>query len=170
MYWADTVIESLKASELGIVAYVPDAVTWRVLSRLEDDPYFHVVPTSREDEAIGIVSGAYAAGKRGAVFMQSSGFGNCINALSSLCIPSLIPFPMFVSLRGDLGEHNVAQIPGGRAVAPIMDALGLQHFSPTREEELPTVLNGAIQLCYAGRLPVGLLLTTLLTGGKGGPS
>ena len=98
MYWADTVVESLKASELGIVAYVPDAVTWRVLSRLEDDPYFHVVPTSREDEAIGIVSGAYAAGKRGAVFMQSSGFGNCINALSSLCIPSLIPFPMFVSL------------------------------------------------------------------------
>ena len=96
------------------------------------------------------MSGAYAAGKRGAVFMQSSGFGNCINALSSLCIPSLIPFPMFVSLRGDLGEHNVAQIPGGRAVAPIVDALGLQHFSPTCEEELPTVLNGAIQLCYAG--------------------
>ena len=51
-----------------------------------------------------------------------------------------------------------------------MDALGLQHFSPTREEELPVVLDGAIQLCYAGRLPVGLLLTTLLTEGKSGPS
>ena len=168
MDWTDIVVESLKANELNIVAYVPDVVTWRVLGKLESDPAFRMVSAAREDEAIGIVAGAYAARKRGTVFMQSSGFGNCANALGSLCIPYRIPIPMFISVRGELGEFNMAQVPIGKAVAPTLDALGLQHFAPSREDELRTVLEGAIQLCYAGRLPVGVLLSTLLTGGKSG--
>ena len=63
MDWTDIVVESLKANELNIVAYVPDVVTWRVLSKLESDPAFRMVPAAREDEAIGIVAGAYAAVK-----------------------------------------------------------------------------------------------------------
>lgn len=170
MDWTDIVVETLKSNQLDIVAYVPDTVTWRVLDKLESDTAFRVVPASREEEAIAIVAGAYAAGKRGAVFMQSSGFGNCINVLGSLCIPYRIPLPMFISMRGGLGEFNMAQVPVGKAVAPILDTLGLQHFAPTRKEELSTVLDGAIQLCYSGRLPVGVLLPTLLTGGKRGPT
>jgi len=170
MDWTDIVVETLKSNQLDIVAYVPDTVTWRVLDKLESDTAFRVVPASREEEAIAIVAGAYAAGKRGAVFMQSSGFGNCINALGSLCIPYRIPLPMFISMRGGLGEFNMAQVPVGKAVAPILDTLGLQHFAPTRKEGLSTVLDGAIQLCYSGRLPVGVLLPTLLTGGKRGPT
>ena len=168
MEWTDVIVERLRASQLSIVSYVPDKVTWRVLSKLEADPFFHVVPAAREDEAIGIVAGAYAAHKRGAVFMQSSGLGNCVNALGSLCIPYRIPMPMFISMRGGLGEFNVAQVPVGKAIPPILDALGLQHFSPTRKEELRAVLDGAIELTYAGHLPVGILLPTLLTGGKRG--
>ena len=123
--WPDIVVESLRRHDLEIISYVPDVVTWKVLSRLERDPAFRIVPTAREDEAIGIVAGAYAARKRGAVFMQSSGFGNCVNALGSLCIPYRIPVPMFISIRGGLGEFNMAQIPMGKAVAPILDAMGL---------------------------------------------
>jgi sulfopyruvate decarboxylase alpha subunit len=170
MSWPDIIIQSLREHDVRLIAYVPDSVTWRVLSKLEDDPTFRLVPATREDEAMGIIAGAYAAKKRGAVFMQSGGLGNCVNALGSLCIPDRIPFPMFITLRGELGEFNMAQIPLGKAVAPILDVLGLQHFTPTREEELRTMLDGAIQLCYAGRLPVGLLLSTLLTGGKDGAS
>ena len=166
MEWTDVIVESLKASQHDIVSYVPDRVTWRVLSKLEADPYFHMVPTAREDEAIGIAAGAYAANKRAAVFMQSSGLGNCINALGSLCIPFRIPMPIFVSIRGELGEFNEAQVPVGKAVGPILETLGLQHFTPTRKEELQALLDGAIELTYAGRLPVGVLLPTLLTGGK----
>ena len=161
-------MQCLKEQGVGIVSYVPDVVTWRVLSRLEDDPYFRVIPATREEEALGIIAGAYAAKKRGAVFMQSSGFGNSINALTTLCIPYRIPFPIFISMRGDLGEFNLAQIPGGKAVRPILDAVGLQHYTLTRKEEVSSIVSGAIELCYAGRLPVGLLLSTMLTGGKRG--
>ena len=170
MNWAESIVQALKNWNTSLIAYVPDISIHQVTSLIEADPFFHLVSATREEEAIGIVAGAYAARKRGAVFMQSSGFGKCANALGSLCIPYRIPMPMFISVRGELGEFNMAQVPIGKAVAPILDALGLQHFAPTRKEELRFVLDGAIELCYAGRLPVGVLLPTLLTGGKSGPA
>ena len=88
------IIESLKENDVSLIAYVPDGVTWQVLSKIEQDPYFKMVPATREEDNLGIVAGAYAANLRGAVFMQSSGFGNCLNALGSFCIPFRIPFPM----------------------------------------------------------------------------
>ena len=56
--------------------------------------------------------------------LQSSGLGNSLNALTSLILPYQIPMLMVVSMRGDAGEWNAAQVPMGRAVAPILDALG----------------------------------------------
>jgi sulfopyruvate decarboxylase alpha subunit len=131
MGWPEIVMQSLKDHEVNIIAYVPDVVIWRILSKLENDPYFRVVPAAREEEAMGIIVGAYAAKKRGAVFMQSSGLGNCINALGSMCIPWRIPFPFYISMRGESGEFNPAQMPMGKAVRPILDAMGLAHFTPS---------------------------------------
>ena len=93
MAWVEQIVQGLKDADVGLIAYVPDGVTWRVLRQMEADPFFHMVPTTREEEAVGIISGAYAAGRRGAVFMQSSGFGNSINALATLNIPYRIPVP-----------------------------------------------------------------------------
>ena len=81
--WAETIAHCLKESEVSLIAYVPDVSVVRVTELLESDPFFHVVPATREEEAIGVASGAYAAGRNAAVFMQSSGFGNCSNALAS---------------------------------------------------------------------------------------
>lgn len=170
MSWPEIVIQSLKDHEVNIIAYVPDVVTWRILSKLENDPYFRVVPAAREEEAMGIIAGAYAAKKRGAVFMQSSGLGNCINALGSICIPWRIPLPFFISMRGESGEFNPAQMPMGRAVRPILEALGLQYFTLNQGEGLEKVVMEAMDQCYSHLLPVGVLLSTVLTGGKLGTS
>ena len=59
--------------------------------------------------------------------LQSSGLGNSINALTSLLVPYQIPVLIVISMRGDAGEWNAAQVPMGRAVAPICDAIGLPH-------------------------------------------
>ena len=48
-------------------------------------------PTAREEEALGILSGAWMGGRRGAVLMQTSGFGTVANALASLVVPYQIP-------------------------------------------------------------------------------
>ncbi|MDE2801587.1 MAG: thiamine pyrophosphate-binding protein, partial [Chloroflexota bacterium] len=124
MNWAETIVQSLKDAEVSLIAYVPDVSIHRVTSLMEADDYFHVVSATREEEAIGIATGAYATGRNAAVFMQSSGFGNCVNALASLCLPARVPLPMFINLRGVVGEFNIAQIAMGWATRPILDTLG----------------------------------------------
>ena len=166
MNWAETIVESLKLSETSLIAYVPDISIHRVTSIIDEDPYFHLVSATREEEAIGIAAGAYATGRNSAVFMQSSGFGNSINAIASLCIPARIPIPIFMNMRGGPGEFNIAQVPMGRSTRPILDQLGLVHFTLDDEYNMDKIVNGAIKLCHANRQPVAICLTQLLHGGK----
>ncbi len=166
MTWAETIVQALKDAEVSLVVYVPDISIHQVTKLIEDDPFFHLVAASREEEAIGVASGAYAAGRRAAVFMQSSGFGNTVNALASLCIPCRIPLPMFINLRGEVGEFNIAQVPMGRATRPILDVLGITHYTLESEDRLLMRVSGALTLCYASRQPLALCLTPMLHGGK----
>ena len=166
MDWAETILIALKKSEISLVAYVPDISIHQVTKLIEEDDYFHLVSATREEEAIGIASGAYAVGRNSAVFMQSSGFGNCLNALASLCIPCRIPIPMFINLRGEVGEFNIAQVAMGRATRPILDVLGIPHYTLDSDDRLMERVSGALTLCHASRQPLALCLTPMLHGGK----
>ena len=128
MDWAQTIASVLKTENISIIAYVPDTNIHQVTKLIAEDSFFQLISASREEEAIGIASGAYAVGKKSAVFMQSSGFGNSINAIASLNIPSRIPIPLFINLRGEHGEFNIAQVTMGRSTRPILDVLGLPHY------------------------------------------
>ena len=166
MSWADRLVESLKDAKISLITFVPDISIHQVTRLMERDPYFHLVFATREEEAIGIAVGAYAAGRNSAVFMQSSGFGNCLNAIGSLCIPHRVPIPMFINLRGELGEFNIAQVAMGRATRPILDVMGLPHYTLTDEQDIEKVVGGALQLCYSSREPLAICLTPMLHGGK----
>jgi sulfopyruvate decarboxylase TPP-binding subunit len=98
--------------------------------------------------------------------MQSSGFGNSVNALASLCIPCRTPIPIFINLRGGFGEFNIAQVAMGRTTRPILDLLGLIHFTLEDEDRLDRRLDGALKLCHSNRQPVAICLTQMLHGGK----
>ena len=166
MNWAETIVDSLKKWNTSLIAYVPDISIHQVTSLIEADPYFHLVSATREEEAIGIAAGAYAVGRNSAVFMQSSGFGNSVNALASLCIPCRTPIPLFINLRGGTGEFNIAQVAMGRTTRPILDLLGLVHFTLEDEYKMDQIVDGALKLCHANRQPIAICLTQLLHGGK----
>ena len=166
MNWAETIAQALKDAEVSLVAYVPDISIHQVTRLLEEDDYFHVVSATREEEAIGIASGAYAVGRNAAVFMQSSGFGNCVNSIASLCIPCRLPIPMFINLRGEVGEFNIAQVAMGRTTRPILDTLGIPYYTLDSDDRLAQRVSGALALCYASRQPLALCMTPLLHGGK----
>lgn len=166
MAWAETMVDALKESDTSLIAYVPDISIDRVTSLIAQDPFFHLVSATREEEAIGIAVGAHAVGRNAAVFMQSSGFGNCVNALASLCIPARTPIPFFINLRGEIGEFNIAQTAMGRATKPILDTFGITHYTLTDEYRLDALLKGGIKLCHAARQPVAFCMTPLLHGGK----
>ena len=65
--WDETLVRVFKANEIRLVAYVPDKVLAPLIKRLHADDYFTVICPAREEEAVGIVSGAYMAGLRGIV-------------------------------------------------------------------------------------------------------
>jgi sulfopyruvate decarboxylase subunit alpha len=135
MPWAVGVCAGLHAAGSRHVVYVPDNPLSHVL-RVLHERYPDVTTTiaTREEEAFGIAAGLYLGGKRPTVMLQSSGLGNSINALTSLLVPYQIPALILISMRGDAGEWNSAQVPMGRAVAPICDAIGLPHATATSPE------------------------------------
>src|ERR1700756_1538059 len=104
--WYEVVQQTLKRNDVKLVTYVPDKVFTPLIKSLHADPDFKTFATAREEEALGILTGAWMGGKRGAVLRQTSGFGTIPNALASLVVPYQIPLAIFVSERGTLGEFN----------------------------------------------------------------
>jgi sulfopyruvate decarboxylase TPP-binding subunit len=110
MTWAESFLATLKGNDVRLVTYVPDNVLTPLIKGASADNYFISVGTTREDEAIGMVAGAWMGGMRGCVMMQTSGFGTLPNALASLVVPYGIPAILIVSERGTLGEFNIGQV------------------------------------------------------------
>ena len=164
--WAQTIADSLKESEISLITGVTDSSLSILINLLREDSYFSVIPASREEEAIGIAVGSYVSGTKSAVYMQSSGVGNSVNALASLCIPARIPIPMIINLRGDIGEFNIAQVLMGKATPQIFDNLNIPTHILDSDVSLADKITGSLKLCYASHQPLAICLTPLLHGGK----
>jgi len=164
--WAHTILEAFRAEDIRNLVFLPDTVMGRLLALAEADPFFRLVGVHREEEAVGILAGMFLGGQRGAMLIQSSGLGNTLNALGSLAMAYHIPFPMLVSLRGELGEFNPAQLHMGRAVPGCLDALTIRHVTLRSETDLQTLVEGSLKTCFTAEEPLGLLLSAQLTGWK----
>jgi sulfopyruvate decarboxylase alpha subunit len=164
--WHDIVRDTLKANQVRLVTYVPDNVLKPLIAGVHADSYFTTFATAREEEAVGIVAGAWMGGLRGIVLMQTSGFGTLANVLASLPVAFQIPVLMMVSERGTLGEFNLGQALVYRTMRPILDALAVEHHTITRNDELEFIVDRSIKQAAATRAPVVFILSPLLTGGK----
>jgi sulfopyruvate decarboxylase alpha subunit len=164
--WHEVVLQTLKRNDIRLVPYVPDRVLTRLIGEIHADPFFTTFPTAREEEAVGIVSGAWMGGLRGAVLMQTSGFATLANVLASLAIPYQIPLIMFVSERGTLGEFNYGQSLVCRTMRPVLDSLAMEHHTVTRLDEFEFIVDRSIKQAITTQAPVALILSPLLTGGK----
>jgi sulfopyruvate decarboxylase subunit alpha len=162
--WARGVCAGLHACGSRHVVYVPDNPLSHVLAVLADE-YRDVETTiaTREEEAFGIAAGLYLGGARPTVMLQSSGLGNSLNALSSLIIPFQIPMLVAISMRGDAGEWNAAQVPMGRAVAPILDSLAVPHATPLSAEDVEATMVRVGRTAFATRQVGACLLPRRIT-------
>ena len=164
--WHGIVLQALKRNDIRLVPYVPDRVLTPLIKNLHADPFFTTFATAREEEAVGIVSGAWMGGMRGAVLMQTSGFATIANALASLVVPSQIPALLFVSERGTLGEFNYGQSLVCRTMRPVLDSLAVEHHTATRLDEFEFIVDRSIKQAVTTQAPVALILSPLLTGGS----
>jgi len=166
MSWSDTFLALLKDNDIRLIGYVPDNVLTPLIKGVTTDNYFMPVGATREDEAVGTVTGAYMAGLRGAVMMQTSGFALIANALASLVMPYQIPLVMVISERGTMGEFNIGQSLVARTMRPTLDTLGIVHHTLTDEANMPFIVDSSIKQAYSTQAPVAFILSPLLTGGN----
>jgi sulfopyruvate decarboxylase alpha subunit len=164
--WPALVLQALKRNDIKLVPYVPDRVLTTLIKSIHADPFFTTFPTAREEEAVGIVAGAWMAGMRGAVLMQTSGFATLANVLASLAVPYQVPLIMFVSERGTLGEFNYGQTLVCRTMRPVLDSLAMEHHTVTRLDEVDFIVDRSIKQALTTQAPVALILSPLLTAAR----
>jgi sulfopyruvate decarboxylase subunit alpha len=158
------VCAGVRAAGSRHVVYVPDNPLSHVLRVLGAEfPEVRTILATREEEAFGIAAGLYLGGARPTVMLQSSGLGNSLNALTSLLVPYRIPMLIVISMRGDDGEWNAAQVPMGRAVRPIFDAIGIPHATAGSPETTAETVERVAQDAFSTRLPGACLLPRRLT-------
>ena len=163
MSWHERMVKVLKANDVRLVTYIPDNVLAPLITAVHEDAWFRVICPAREEEAAGIVAGAYMAGLRGVTLMQTSGFATLPNVLASLVVPYRLPLLMVISERGTLGDHQLGQAIVCRTMRPVLQTLGIEHFAVERLEDLEFVAGGMIRQAYATQAPAALILSPLLT-------
>jgi sulfopyruvate decarboxylase alpha subunit len=162
--WHDILRQVFKDQGISLVVYVPDNVLRPLIDGIHADPAFTAFPCAREEEAIGIATGAIMAGRRTAVLMQTSGFATLPNVLASLPVAFQVPVVMVVSERGTMGEFNPGQAIVCRTMRPILDSMGIEHHTMTRLDEAAFMADRTIRQAHATRWPACLILSPLLTG------
>jgi sulfopyruvate decarboxylase subunit alpha len=164
--WAVGVCSGVHATGSRDVVYVPDNPLSHVLKvfahQFRD---VRLTLATREEEAFGIAAGLYLGGRLPTVMMQSSGLGNSLNALTSLLMPYQIPVLMVVSMRGDSGEWNAAQVPMGRAVRGIFESIGVPHVTVESAAGASDTVRLAGKTAFGTRTLGACLLPRRITAG-----
>jgi sulfopyruvate decarboxylase alpha subunit len=156
-------MRALKANDVRLVTYIPDNVLAPLIAELHADSWFKVICPAREEEAAGIVAGAYMGGLRGITLMQTSGFATLPNVLASLVVPYRIPLLMVISERGTLGDHQLGQAIVCSTMRPVLQALGIEHYAIERLDDVEFVVDGMIRQAYATQAAAAIILSPLLT-------
>jgi sulfopyruvate decarboxylase subunit alpha len=129
----------LRTTGLDFFVSVPCKLLANLIAKLEEDPSIIYTPVTREEEGVGIACGAYLAGRRPAVVMQNSGFGNSVNAILSLLNYYRIPVVFVVSHRGSAGEPIEAQRMMGGVTADLLKVVGVEYLNIAEPKLLPLV-------------------------------
>lgn len=164
--WPAAIHRVFKREGVRQVAYVPDAGHRRLIELCRADDEMRAVPLTTEEEGMGLLAGAWLGGERGALLMQSSGVGNCINAIASLTQACRFPLFLLITMRGEWGEGNPWQLPMGRAVAPVLETMGLRVTNVTHAEDVEPAVAAMLAMSYTTDSANAVLLSQRLLGAK----
>jgi sulfopyruvate decarboxylase alpha subunit len=156
----------MQARDITLVCTIPDGGLSKLLDLIEADGKISLVTLSTEEEGVGIVTGCWLGGRRAVIAMQSSGVGNCINALA-LPLAYRAPCLMLVTMRGQWGEFNPWQVPMGQAARPALEAMGVRCFPVERSEEVGETFAAAADLAFNSRTSAAVLVSQRIVGAKG---
>jgi len=163
--WPTAVHGILHAAHVRQIAVVPDAGLSGLLTLCESDRTMRVVRLTTEEEGVALLAGAWLGGEKGILLLQSSGTGNCINMLA-LTAACRFPLLMLVTMRGEPGESNPAQIPMGNATARVLEAMGVHVTRAECADDIPGLVSAALDSAYAAESAHAVLVAQQALGFK----
>ncbi|MEM7561666.1 MAG: phosphonopyruvate decarboxylase [Pseudomonadota bacterium] len=163
--WQQEIFDVIKASDIRLLGYVPDAGHTDVINNARQDPQIQDVVLTTEEEGIPMCAGAWLGGMRSILLMQSSGVGNCVN-MFSLQRMGRFPLVVLVTMRGEYAEFNPWQIPMGSTTQSILETCNFKVERVEHESEAGETVQAAIDFAYGSNIAVAVLLSQKLIGRK----
>lgn len=163
--WPDALFQVFREQRIAQVAYVPDAGHARLIELCRAEPTMRAVVLTTEEEGIALLAGAWLGGQRGALLMQSSGVGNCINMLS-IVEECRFPLLALVTMRGQWGEFNPWQVPMGHSTAAALENAGVIVQPADDAARVAETVHAAAQLAFSTSRAVAVLIGQRVVGFK----
>lgn len=163
--WPLDIYKVFKQVGIRQIAYVPDAGHTALIKSCHADKAMRAVSLTTEEEGVAMLAGSWLGGDRGALLMQSSGVGNCINMLGTIR-ECRFPLLMLVTMRGEWGEFNPWQLPMGQSTPSVFNDIGVvvQHVND-RAMVAETVFAAAMMAFQTCR-PIAVLIGQRVVGFK----
>lgn len=160
----DSLYRFLKSRDIEFYSGVPDSLmqNWLLTLQRNSTESNHIIAVN-EGAAVAIAAGYYmATGKLPVVYLQNSGLGNAVNALTSITDKEIysIPILLFIGWRGAPGIHDEPQHKKmGRITEQMLDVLEIPHFILSEDEtEAFTTVENAASLAMQQQSAVAILV------------
>ena len=163
--WPQAIFNVLWDAGVTQVAYVPDAGHARLIDLCAADGAMRMVALTTEEEGIALLGGAWLGGARGALLMQSSGVGNCLN-MFSLTRVCRFPLLVLVTMRGEPGEFNPWQAPMGAMAGEVLRLAGATVFRVEDAGDAGVAVTAAARTAFEGPAMAAVLFAQSLVGVK----
>ncbi len=163
--WPDQIFKVFTDTGIRQVAYVPDAGHSKLIKCCHADKNMRAVSLTTEEEGVAMLYGAWLGGERGALLMQSSGVGNCINMLS-MAQECRMPLLMLVTMRGQWGEFNPWQVPMGQSTAAALETAGVLVYPVDEQARVAETVFAAARLAFSSYRAAAVLIGQRVIGFK----
>lgn len=154
---AQNILSGLKEAGINLIASVPDINMLQLINLLYDDKQITHIPVGREEEGIGVCTGAHLGGKKPAMLMQNGGLLNSCNGLTTTALQFGIPVLLLIYYAGDIGDNAFHML--GLVTEPVLDGLGIKYVVLRDPAKAKQDIAGAVTLANNSKRPVALLLT-----------
>ncbi len=156
---SQVIYDALKSCDVGLISALPETWLVHLIRMAEDDPDMTLVRLAKEEEGVGLSTGAHLAGVKSAMLMQNHGFLASINGIVSVAQLYRIPLLMIISHRGEFGERDPWQTEGGLVTMPVLEALRIPYEYLDDPGTVGVKVAKAQVLAGSALRPVALLLT-----------
>jgi len=152
------IYRGLKDAGVRVISALPETWLVHLIRMAEDDEEMTLVRLAKEEEGVGVSTGAHLAGVKSAMLMQNHGFLAAINGIVSCGQLYRIPLLMLISQRGSFGERDPWQCEGGGVTEHVLEALRIPFDHLDAPDHVEKRIAKAQTLAHAASRPVALLL------------